>query len=410
MHWDQCSYQLIIGFMINALLFLFLLYILFVFILRAMLGEKIHKSSAFWFYLSSLFLTAHSFPVFWQLFFNTESLCQIACLSFQPAQCANHVTLVLFIFFKLDLLKPDRILHGPRSKKPKSFLETMCFLLLGFYVIATTVKFITIIALSSGSRCFRHDEPFGCLAETDPSMDLRGTILLPIRLCEVILFFILIKNAADFYYNNDIEDNQWIQTEVITKIYWYSATSIVTLLTNLAFFFALVIVRFDTNTLDKFNSSEFCGWIIFMNIGVIYIAINVAMVTLCFPFRSFNVYYLLQAICGDRSFSRNDSIPFEINPELIRQYYEVEMASRQMLHENTVSNSGNSRETSVKNGSVVESSGQKRHAEHSHRLDTSSQVLETPSHFLGNSSDSESSSILITSYVLGSVTFAKLRE
>merc|ERR1719384_13412 len=201
--------------------------------------------------------------------------------------------------------------------------------------------------------------------------------------------------------NRMIENNEWIQTEVVSQIIRFGIVAIIILSTNCAYFFAIVIIRTQDSINTQFGGSPACSWMLVVNLGLLNLGINAAMVTLCFPLRSINIYHLIRALCKKehRTFSRHrrKSSETEISPMVLRQYYELELEKKRKreVMQNTLHNATPQIQDTFKFDTkrIPEMTGE--------------EVIDsfTPSQEDSENDTEQSSDIVITGFVIGNEKF-----
>jgi len=338
---SSCLWALSMGRLLIVNLTVLLYYILFIFLLRAKLGEKVWQHASFWFFFTNAILILLAYPIFFEI----DYLCQAVCYTIMPAHGAVRVTTVGFIFSKLSLLHPERILQTSSRQRYSGF-EMFCYLSVSIYCVWICARSLVRIW---GGPCHPVGEPSSCIGETDPIVFLKNVPDFVSVLCEFVLFWVLVRDASDFYANQaDIADNNWVQTEVLNRIWWYGTTSICTLVTNFFLYSTLAAASLlqKQESMDEFFAGSYCAWIFYLNLGIINMTINIIMVFICFPARSFNAYCLLQAICENKGFSSNNLTHTEFTAEDLRTFYELENIKRDAMtreievRANTLANMG----------------------------------------------------------------------
>jgi len=337
---SSCIWALSMGrFLIIALTF-FLYYILFTFLLRAKLGEKIWQCASFWFFFTNSLLILLAYPVFFEI----DNLCQAVCYLIMPTHGAVRIATVAFIFSKLELLHPERIIQTSSRQRYSGF-EMFCYLSVSIYGVWV---FSRSVVRFWGGPCHPCGEPSSCIGETEPIVFVKNVPDFLSVLCEFVLFWVLVRDASEFYTNqSEMADNLWIQNEVLNRIWWYGTTSICTLVTNFFLYSTLAAASLlqKQESMDEFFAGSYCAWIFYLNLGIINMSINIIMVFICFPARSFNAYCLLQAICEKNGFSSNSTTPTDVTAEDIRAFYELENFRKEQMNAeqvraNTLANVG----------------------------------------------------------------------
>jgi len=117
--------------------------------------------------------------------------------------------------------------------------------------------------------------------------------------CEMVLLQQFVRGAKLLYSDHDFEEpNLWFQTEIISKMQWYFATSFVTIFTNIILYTFLavtsVLILLKCVHNEHGQSPEFGRILVHAN--ACNILINVFMTVSCFPRRSWNAYYLLKSL------------------------------------------------------------------------------------------------------------------
>jgi len=320
------------GQIVSSFTCIFAFYVVLVFSLRALLGEKVWQHASFWFYVSMFMYNVVMFPVFMQW----DDWCQYVCYAYLPAHGAARTTIIVFIFYKLELFNPERVLRDSEAKM--KWIEKISRFIVCIYILLTTIRFISRF----WSTCYELDEPAGCVAEKDPVIFFGNVPDMSLTFIEIVLWFRLVKAWKSLHSEHEFAgQNNWLENEISSRMWWYVVTSFVTLTTNLILYTALLVVGI-LYILDRLNPEKehsMCIWTLYLNVGVVNVTINMVMVTLCFPFRSINVYFLLRAFCFEsRRFPITDEPSLELSPEQLREFAELERARLELAKKNALLN------------------------------------------------------------------------
>jgi len=365
-------------------------YVLVALTLRVLLGEKVWLHTSFWFYVSAFIYNTIMLPVFMQW----DELCDYVCYTYLPAHCAQRTVIIAFIFYKLELFKPQRALSldiEPES----STIERVCHFIVYLYIFIGGVRFISRF----WSSCFRMSYPGGCVAEEDPIIFLGNVPDMVLASCEIVLWFRLVKLSRKLYSDHDFRvQNQWFENEIINRMWYYVVTSFVALTTNLVMYTGLLIlgILYILGRLDEVGKSSFWVWIVYLNVGCLNTSINIAMVLLCSPFRSMNIYYLWLDVFNQNSFPKLRDVSSDYSPEQLAEFVELERAKEMKLKRNTELNSR--RKIAVRNIKTKLAPGQRVIQRNWEKCPVTGKVrfLPTPSSSpISDSSESSSSGILL---------------
>lgn len=314
---SQCAKTFFIGSIITMCLALFLLYILVAYILRAILGEKVHRDAAFWFYLSMAAYVPLFLPFFLQA--GENGFCHMVCYSYFLLHCAMRTSTVAFVFNKLDLIKPSRVAQG--NIFSKSLLEGICMIIVCIYISVMVFRWIARFF----TGCYDIDYVGGCMAERTPIIYFHNIPEAAMTCCEAFLLFRLIKMSRVLYSEHNFQvENMWFEKEVVARMWWYVLTSFMTLSTNMVLYFGLTIFK----SFGGFRFGvDYCHWAFFLNVHIINMVINTVAITCCFRLRSLNVYYLISAIYfkGENTLPALQEPSTEYTPEQLREFKELEM-------------------------------------------------------------------------------------
>merc|ERR1719483_1968473 len=276
--------------------------------------------------------TAVMLPVFMQW----DGWCQYVCHTYIPVHNAAHTTIIVFIFYKLELFNPERVLRDSEAKM--KWIEKISRFIVYIYIFLTTIRFVSRF----WSTCYEMDEPAGCVAEKDPVIFFGNVPDMSLTFIEIVLWFRLVKAWKSLHSEHEFAgQNIWLENEIASRMWWYVVTSFVTLTTNLILYTALLVVGilYILGRLNPENEHSMDIWTLYLNVGAVNVTINMVMVTLCFPFRSINVYFLLRALCFEsRRFPMPDEPSLELSPEQLREFAELERARLELAKKNTLLN------------------------------------------------------------------------
>jgi len=311
----------------NDVLLAFLTYACFAFLLRVFLGEAVWLQTQFWFYLSTTAFTIVFIPVFHQL----PSLCQFSCFGYLPIHCWMRVSIIAFVYYKLDVFNPDRFSINTRGKSWGNATEKACFLLIALYIFIMIIRSITRF----WSRCYDVDESAGCIAEADPILYLYNVPDLMLAFCECVLCYRLVTGSkllqVELLESGELTS---FQEEILNRMWWYRFTSLTSLTTNLIQYVGLLIIGilgyFASAHTNTYGEDAFWLWSIFLSLSIWNIIINVTMVTICFPLRSLNVPVLIASIWKCQGFEDMTFQQVDFTPEQIQEFMEAETDRRSL--------------------------------------------------------------------------------
>jgi len=105
------------------------------------------------------------------------------------------------------------------------------------------------------------------------------------------------------------------------KIWWYTFSSGVTLVSNFMFY-SIVPMIFAVNLFhqgDVLGVDNFCSWVILLNLGIVNLSVNVGMISLCFPFRSINPLRVLHYLFTPSLIGLEDNVCTESPWETVEE-------------------------------------------------------------------------------------------
>jgi len=286
-------------------------------------------NASFWFYVSSAIFCTISLPIFFQI----DRYCQVTCYIFIPAHAFMRVTTTVFIFYKLELFDAARgrvVRNLPDESRQGTCFKYDFLVALGIYIMFNVIRFFTRFW---GTPCFECGESGSCIAEKEPVIFFANIPDFIIIWCEMVLFHKLVVESRNFRREHASQANGqkcWFENYVVPKIWWYSFSSGVTLVSNFIVYGILIcctlIQMFAEKKLNFIGRDEFCLYVFFLNLGVVNLAVNVGMISLCFPLRSIDPIHLLYIICyqGCNHFVETEEISAELSPEAIQDFIELE--------------------------------------------------------------------------------------
>lgn len=302
---------------ICSFLFLLLFYLLLTMLVRILTGEHVRllKSPQFWFYLSTWMLVT----IFCIYYAQEQSYCSIICYSYWPIHALSKLSLIFFMYSHLDLHNPEAVLGT--KVRISSLCRQFIYICLVFFTISAVAKSVTRF----WDMCWQIDQIGGCIIGQNPIYFLGNMENIVATIVESIICFQFVRASLLLCFDPDFQavSSDW-EHELLSNMWYYSITSVVMTITNIAFYVFCAFAHITGKTRGRDNPESQNLFQIYLYLNAANICVNVSMVLLCFPASSHNIFHLLSIHNSSKeSFSGGSEIVEEDNSSMSAEELEA---------------------------------------------------------------------------------------